>query len=207
MEEILALLLAVVITAVPFLLMAATFLVPTLMLVLAFGGFAYLLIRANNPNPEKQLPKMLQRYVEHRPRQVKGFDPQQSVWQDAGEVLGLAFTPPTETWTSYGSCRLEGEVDGFAVRVDVREWGNLRYTRTQVAVTSGTVLPDTVDPVLTRKTKQGAAFVSHAPTLEIKDGELMHEAIGIRDDPAEMASVVRALVRIARNDPPGLSES
>jgi hypothetical protein len=160
----------------------------------AIAGCLWLAKTANDPDPEGQLPGAAHDLVHLRPKVMQGHDPQHAVWQAAAELLGITRTEKPETWTSYGSSVLEGEVDGRAVHVSVRENINLRYTVTRVAVGPSFTLPAELDPVLTRETKQGMAFVSHAPRIEVRADGLVHEAIGIRDDPAEIAAVVRALV-------------
>lgn len=197
MEDVLAALIVLIAAATPFLVMAAFFLVPLLLMGGGVFLFLYIARRANSPDPAEKLPDGVQDALEFKSRHVRGQDPQAEAWRAAGEQLGLAFTPPNETWSSYGGCVLEGEVDGRAVRVDTREWGNLRYTVTRVAVDPDFGLPDDLDAVLTQETKQGVALVAHAPTLKVEDGDVVHDAVGIRDSDADIMAVVRALVALA----------
>lgn len=198
METALATLIALVVTAGSFLLAAAVFVVPMLLTGLGLLGVLWLVKRANDPDPANQLPKPVHDFVHYESKVLKGHDPQHAAWQAAAERLGLRRTERPETWTSYGSSVLEGTIDGCSVHVSVRERVNLRYSVTTVAVVADFAFPSALDPVLTRPTKQGQAFVSHPPTLEVDGERLVHTAIGIRDDPDELVAVVRALVATAR---------
>ena len=57
-------------------------------------------------------------------------------------------------------------------------------------------IPEDLPKVLRRKTRQGAAFVEHAPTLNVKGGKISHEAIGIRNRGEDIAALVQALRRL-----------
>ncbi len=197
METALATLIALVVTAGSVLLAAAVFVLPTLLFGVGVLAVLWLVKRANDPDPAHQLPKPVHDYLHYESKVLKGHDPQHDAWQAAADQLGLRRTERPETWTSYGSSVLEGTLDGRAVHVSVRERVNLRYTVATVAVEPDFVPPADLHPVLTRPTKQGRAFVSHPPTLEVQGERLVHTAIGIRDDPDELAALVRALVTTA----------
>jgi len=161
----------------------------------------YAVIRAMNPDPDKKLPSPMQDALEFKSRVVKGMDPQVDAWRSAAETLKLDFTELPETWTNYGYCVIEGPYSvqdrSIDVQVSIRSWGNLRFTRTSVQVEPSFHLPDDWGPVLTRSTRQGAAFVEHAPKLTIEAGALVHEAIGVRCVPGEIVEVVDALVALS----------
>ena len=167
------------------------------MFVLFGGGFIFLGIRALNPDPNRRLPSALQGYVDANPKVVKGMDPQADAWREAAEGLMLQFEQLPETWTNYGYCILSGTLRGRSVKVSVRSWGNLRYTTTSVEVPPGFRIPDAWGPVLSAKTKQGMAFVAHAPKMKVNDTTLTHEAIGIRSESAEIKATVEALLDLS----------
>lgn len=162
--------------------------------VLFGGGFALLLYRGLNPDPNRRLPAALQRYVDIEPKVVKGMDPQVDAFSEAAELLHLQFEQKPETWNNYGYCVLSGAIRDRSVRVSVRSWGNLRYTVTAVEVPQGFEVPDDWGPVLSAKTKQGMAFVAHAPKMTVEGTTLTHEAIGIRSNAAEILATVEALL-------------
>ena len=103
--------------------------------------------------------------------------------------------------TRYGYGRIEGEVQGRQLSVGVRSYGNLRYTVTSVAVPSGFQIPDAWGPVLSRKTKQGMAFVSHSPTLKLDGQTLIHDTIGVRSQSPHIIETLEALLSLESAQP------
>jgi hypothetical protein len=183
-----------------FIVLVVTVVVAALLVLLFLGsgiGIVFLVFRALNPDPNRRLPAPLQQFLDTNPKVVKGLDPQIDTWKDAAERLDLGFEELPETWTNYGYGVLSGTIRGRCVNVSVRTWGNLRYTVTSVEVPDGYPIPEERGPVLSKKTKQGMAFVAHSPKMKVEGTTLTHEAIGIRSESAEIIATVEALLDLS----------
>ncbi|NCG18176.1 MAG: hypothetical protein GWP91_04085 [Rhodobacterales bacterium] len=190
-------LLFIFVSIVAGILVAGIVVVFVLLGVVSLGSLGFLLFRGLNPDPNKKLPKKVQGALEYRSRTVKGMDPQEQAWGAAAESLALEFIVLPETWMNYGYCVISGEMNGRQVKISVRCYGNLRYTSTAVGIDEPFSLPDEWGPVLSQPARQGLALVEHAPTLVVKDGRFLHEAIGVRSAPARIVQTAHALVDMA----------